>query len=458
MSISEHYTAFVARSMLPHRWIVCTDAAAGSTAMIRDLLARGLPRPLVLAGTLGTGEVLSADEAEMVVLDLSADTMMGGIRAFHAALHDLPAWVVDRIDAWDPDREARILPSFLDTAVTIGGRVSWGARPEAWVALEDKTTVDAIWEAAGVDRAPSRVVAALRDDLVAAARALGGRSGTVWAGDNREGWHGGAEYTRYVADPAIADTAIAFMEAHADRVRVMPFLDGVPCSIHGMVFPDAVAVFRPVELLVFRVPGSDRFRYASVATSWDPPTGMRREMRAAAQRVGDHLRYLVGFRGAFTMDGVATADGWLPSELNPRYGAGLGPVARPAKMPLLGINRLLIAGESAGLHPEEIEGTTVTAADAERSLGGFVLVTERFAATEEQRMSWNGRHMTPAAADGGNTTIVRGPAAAGGMVRLTVDPAAIVAGTQAAPQVAAAFAAIDDLWGTGIGPLIPGTL
>lgn len=458
MSSAERYTEIVDRSVLPHRWIFCADAAAGFTAGLRELVAKGMPRPLLLAGTTGTGDLLTPDEAELVILDLPADTMMGGIRAFHAALRHLPEWAIDRIDAWDPDRTARIMPSFLDTAIEIGGRPSWGARDDAWVALEDKTTVEAIWEAAGVDHAPSLVVPARGGDLVAAARRLGGTAGSVWAGDNREGWHGGAEYTRFVADPDEADDTIAFMEAHADRVRVMPFLEGVPCSIHGMVFLDAVAAFRPVEMVVFRVPGSDRFRYASVATSWDPPPAMRDEMRAAARRVGAHLRTIAGFRGVFTMDGVATADGWLPTEINTRYGAGLAPVSRAANMPLLGINRLLIAGQPDGLDPEEIERISVDAADAVRSLGGFVLVPERITASEEQRVAWDGMRMTLVAEGEGNATVTRGPAAAGGMVRFALDPAAVVPGTQAAPVVADAFNAIDDLWGTGIGPLIPGRL
>ena len=32
----------------------------------------------------------------------------------------------------------------------------------------------------------------------------------------------------------------------------MPFLDGVPCSIHGLVLPDGTAAFRPVEISILR--------------------------------------------------------------------------------------------------------------------------------------------------------------------------------------------------------------
>ncbi len=455
MSDAAYYRDLVHAAMRPHRWIVCGDVAAGFTHAMKTWREQGYPRPLLLSGSTGTGELPTEEECELVLLGTTAGSMMEGIRAYHDAIRDLPQWAVDRIEAWDPEGNARVLASFLDTTISIAGRRSWGARPVEWLALEDKTRADDIWEGAAVDHAPSRLVPATADALIAAARTLGGPDGTVWAGDNREGWHGGAEYTRFVADPDDAETSIEFMTRHCDRVRVMPYLTGVPCSIHGMVFPDEVAAFRPVEMIVFRVPGSDRFRYGSVSTTWDPPDEVREEMRAAARRVGTHLRDLAGFAGVFTMDGVATADGWLPTELNPRFGAGLMPATRAADMPILGLSRLLVAGEAAGLDAAEIEDIVVGAGDAKRHLGGMTVVTTPIGTSESLRVQWDGTTVTPCGDAGANATLERGPSAAGGMVRFTLDPEHTVAGIQAAPVVAAAFAAADALWDTGIGPLIP---
>ncbi len=106
----------------------------------------------------------------------------------------------------------------------------------------------------------------------------------------------------------------------------MPFLDGVATSVHGIVLPDGIAALRPVELVTLRQ--GHALRYSGCATFWDPPAAVREEMREAARRVGGRLRDEVGFRGAFTLDGVATADGFRPTELNPRFGAGLGVITR----------------------------------------------------------------------------------------------------------------------------------
>lgn len=452
-----HYQGLVDAAMAPHRWIVCADVASPFTTLVNHLAEIGAPRPLVLAGTPGTGTLPTPDAAELILLGTTADTMLGGIRAYHAALRHLPEWVIDRIASWDPDRMARVLATFLDTEMEIAGRRSWGARPEAWLRLEDKLGNDAVWEATGVPHVDSEVVPAASSELSAATRRLDRGDGTVWAGDDREGWNGGAEYLRIVADPEDAQEAVRFFAAHCHHVRVMPFLPGVPCSIHGMVFPDVVAAFRPVEMIVFRTPGSNRFTYAGVGTTWDPAPAVREEMRSAARRVGAYLRDAFEYRGTFTMDGIATPEGWRPTELNPRFGAGLGAIGRSSGMPLLGITRMLIAGEAVGeLDPAEIEQVSLEAGDRVRQLGGQMMITTRVSATREQRIELADGAVTPVP-EGGNGLLQLGPAAMGGLVRLAMDSGAVPGGIHGAPIVRAAFAAADALWGTGIGPLIPAT-
>jgi hypothetical protein len=96
----------------------------------------------------------------------------------------------------------------------------------------------------------------------------------------------------------------------------MPFLDGVPCSIHGIVYPHHVIAVRPVEQITLRRVDQQTFFYAGCATFFDPPGAVTEAMRDLARRVGAHLRSTVGFRGAFSVDGVIGADGFRPTELN----------------------------------------------------------------------------------------------------------------------------------------------
>jgi predicted ATP-grasp superfamily ATP-dependent carboligase len=90
-----------------------------------------------------------------------------------------------------------------------------------------------------------------------------------------------------------------------------------------VVTEDGVAVLRPVELVMLRPPTGSRFRYAGAGTFWDPPPADREATREVARRVGRALADRVGFRGAFGVDGILSEDGFVPTELNPRFAAGL---------------------------------------------------------------------------------------------------------------------------------------
>ncbi len=158
----------------------------------------------------------------------------------------------------------------------------------------------------------------------------------------------------------------------------MPFLEGVPCSIHGIVLPDGVAVLRPVEMVTLR--RGHEFSYAGCATYWDPEPTVREQMRTVARRAGDRLREEVDFRGTFTVDGVVTSDGFWPTELNPRFGAGIMTMARGARIPLVLVNDLIVAGHDIGRSADELEDDIVTHGDARRGggtwRGGFDIETE----------------------------------------------------------------------------------
>lgn len=133
------------------------------------------------------------------------------MQAIHHAEHPLqalPEEVQARIDAFDPEGAARVIGPLFSQEPVVGGRRVLGARPAAWRALEDKIIIDALWDAAGVPRAPAEVVPVA--DAVAAAARLDRGDGTVWAVDNTAGWHGGARGTRRVRDAAEAVAAASW--------------------------------------------------------------------------------------------------------------------------------------------------------------------------------------------------------------------------------------------------------
>jgi hypothetical protein len=428
------------RPLFAGRKVVLTGAVVQAhTGQVRALRELGSERCLVIGGR-GTGPVPDEADADVVVVDVSSSDMVEEIRFWERLHADPPPEVVDEIRRYDPNGDALVLLPPFDSARAVAGRPSWGARPPSWTALEDKTTVDGLCDRAGVARPPSEVVPVELGALQAAAARLDAGAGTVWAGDARDGFNGGAVCVHWVRDEDDADAAVAALAPRCSRARVAPFLEGIPCSIHGVVTGDGVAALRPVELLTLRSPARPHLRYAGTATVWDPDPPDREGMREVARRIGEALRDQVAYRGFFTVDGVLTADGFRPTEVNPRFGAGLlayGIALPELSLPLL--HRAVIAGV---LDPEaaDLEAALLSAADATR-----VAVTW---------MAVPGRRLDHAEGElDARTSVEIGPSAMGGFVRVAFDVDALPPGEPVGPRAAAALVQADERFGLGLGLL-----
>jgi predicted ATP-grasp superfamily ATP-dependent carboligase len=353
------------------RVIIAVEVAAAATQTTATVLALGATEVMVIATNgVGLGGSPEASGAKVIVLNtpIEGTWMVTHIQASQNAIRNLPEWVIDDINSFDPDHTAIAVGDFLTENDSIAGRPFLFHRHPEWIALDDKTTVDRLWDRAGVTRSPSVVVSAETSSIAATFDKFDHGHGVVIAVDSSDGWTGGAEGVRWIRTRADVSSALGEWTNPSRRVRVMPFLEGTPCSIHGIVFDDDVVALRPVEMIVLRKPNGDFF-YAGCASYFDPSPNDREAMRALAKRVGAQLRTEVEFRGAFTIDGVMTTDGFRPTELNPRNGAGLAVMARAFDGPLL----LLINVVSAGLPLEwkaaEFETIVLSAFDARRAGG-----------------------------------------------------------------------------------------
>src|SRR6266508_2778494 len=402
----------------------------GTSRMVRSL---GAARPFLLAAGVGTGPLPSEEEGDRHVLQLTAPDIVSETRTIMSLLANLPAEALAALDRYDPDHEALVLSPPANELRSIAGRRVYARRP------------------------PSEVVPATGEAMLAAARRMDRGLGTVWSGDTREGVNGGAVYVRWVRDEWDAAEAVAFFTIHCDRARVVPFIEGVPCSIHGLVLADGVAVLRPVEMITLRPSGSNRMVFAGAATFWDPPEGDREAMRRVAGVVGVALRDQVGYLGAFTVDGVLSEDGFLPTERNTRYGAGLMVMAEGREdLPLWLLNLAVVEGERLGIRSAVLEADVLDRADQHRS-GAVWTVTHQAPATSRQRpvaFSPGGCRFTdPGEQPAG--TLWFGPSNVGGYLRLALDPARIPVGPPVAPLAVDAFALADERLATSIGPMSP---
>lgn len=413
------------------RVVLAGAVAAAWTEHVPTLRAAGATDILVVAGAWGAGD--RPDANVVVVEGPPAPSVMDQIRSDERFLADPPAEVRAALDRFDTDADAVVLGTFLNVRPDLAGRPFVTYRRPDWVALEDKVVVDAFWDRAGIGRQPSAVVPL--DEAERAAASLDRGDGTVWAADAREGFHGGASRTHWIADDESRAAAIDALTPVCDRVRIMPFLEGIPCSIHGMVLPDGVAVLRPVEMVTLRQ--ARRFRYAGCATFWDPPEEVRVQMRSIARAAGEQLAADVGFRGTFTVDGVAATDGFWPTELNPRFGAGINAIARASGLPILLINDVVAAGQDLGRPAATIEAELVERADAARGGGTWIAGLTHHAEPRNRDV------------DGHEVTIGTN------FVRCTWNPTAMPVGPSTGPRASEFWSWTDRELGTGIGPLEP---
>ena len=458
---SAHWEDLLRPVLAGRKVIVTGGPVAGLVGKARQARALGSERPFILGneGT-GTGDLPSEEEAESLALEVPPEaggSMMHGIRAGAALLADLPADARAALDRYDPDGSALVLGSFLNELASVAGRPCLAHRKPEWVALEDKVTADALWDRARVARVPSAVVPAERGALERVARDLDAGAGTVWVGDAREGFHGGGSYARWIREPADIDEAAAFLAAHCDLARVMPFLEGIPCSIHGIVFEEHVAALRPIEMVTLRRPGSSQLFYAGAASFWDPPADDREEMRAAARRAGALIRDEAGFRGPFTVDGVMTAEGFRPTELNPRSGAGSNTMARAlGNLPLQLLHDAICAELPLDFRPHDLEAFIVERADAVRGGGTWRAVPASVPVHNDAGLVRDGpsyRWAQPdEPADGWMST---GPSPMGGFVRLLLNAERHPPGASVGPAAAAFYRFTDAELATRIGSLEP---
>lgn len=452
----QFYRDQIAARVAGRPMILCLGVVAAMRGLVEDLAAMGAGPFCLLAYAEGAGALPDPEKAEWhLVCDLPDGLGVSEeLNVYNRALQNLPEAVVAAVEAFDPQKRAIVLPGFATDFDHIAGRPNVGRRQPAWIALEDKTVIDALWDRLGIPRVPSAVVPVA--EAPAAHHALDGGLGTVWAADAREGFNGGAAGTRWIRDGAFFDEALAFFGPRADTVRVMPFLEGIPCSIHGMVLGDDIIALRPCEMVVMRQRGDTRFRYAGASTFWDPPAADREQMRQIARTVAAGLKAQYGYRGMFTVDGVMTADGFRPTELNPRFGAASQLQAGSLTgLPLLLLDLFARGGADFDWRAAELEQMIVEAADANRRGGGWTAAGGARSDSVTHDVVWTGEAYRIAhegeTADG---NLMVGPTTHGTFSRFMAVAARTPIGPSIAPRTIEAFRLAETL-GAEIGPLEP---
>ena len=170
-------------------------------------------------------------------------------------------------------------------------------------------------------------------------------------------------------------------------------------------------------------------------------------MRDLARRVAAHLSATVGYRGTFGIDGICGPDGFVPTELNTRWGAGLYPVVGPTGIQeILLLERFITDGLDGAI--EDLESEVTEAADGRR-WGGPTLNGRSTGRTGRLLLSADGAE-APAGADAVAWLVVHGETT---KTEVMVRPSGPThwLGRSMATIGAAGFRLADQALGTDIG-------
>lgn len=367
-----YWRGLVERTLGGRRLVVVAPTAAGAGAAAERLRALGATAVFVIAESGDAEPPPGAAGAWSLRLPASPSDSEA-IRLLDRALADPEPGLVAALDAFDPAREALVLDTPFAGEPFLAGRRRYGWRRPERARLEDKAQVEDVWRACGVPHMESRVVdAASSRELLAATRELDAGDGVVWAADASAGWNTSGERTWWVPEPGRAPAAEAALAPFAKLIRVTAFVPGVPCSLHVLVLDDDVVLFAPVELVTLRPEGGGAFLFAGASTRYAPDDATARSLRATAVAVATHVRDAYGYRGPLTLDGIAAAEGFVPTEINARFGSGLGVEHSLPDLPLYLLGRCVDEGEPYDLRPRELE-SLVVGAIRERPTYGITL-------------------------------------------------------------------------------------
>ncbi|MFI6758840.1 hypothetical protein ACIBF5_06800 [Micromonospora sp. NPDC050417] len=361
---------------------------------------------------------------------------------------DGSGWLARPADAFDPDNSATlVLPDPLDPPHA-GSRRRIGVRQPAWRLFEDKTVVDALWDAASVPRAQSIVsdgtadlamLGAIVDQgtgVVCSCQPLG--AGPSAGGDGIWWWRNG-----------LPPTTIPTAEPGTWRVRLMPLLEGVPVRLHGLALTRGVIPFPPMELVTLPRTEQGTFLCAGAV----PTLGHAANLVTQTERLGSCLRERLGYRGGFSVDGILTARGFLPTDFNARLTSAME-AAPPDLRVLLHTVNLLVRN---GIEPdtsavEQLAEETFTAGATCTIFGAATHADEK--APREASVHWDGDRLVldPRGSDGG---LVVTPSPRGWLLTATLATDRLPSGGRVGPVAPEVFRFSDEVLGTNFGNLAP---
>ncbi len=388
---------------------------------------------------------MSLDEAASKAPATMPGNESGRLAFHHEALAGLDGtgWLAGTADAFDAHQQAVLIaPDPLDPPQA-GSRRRLGQRPSMWQLCEDKAVIDVIWDRLGVPR-PQSVIADGAQDLAALGSLVDAEHGVVCA------------VQRIGAPPTSGAEGIWWWQrtpplidaGPQHRVKVMPLVPGLPVRLHGMVFVDAAVAFPPMEIVA--LPRSDTGTFLCCGAVGVLPDNA--ELRALTERIGGGLSSVLGYRGAFSVDGILSWTGFLPTDLNTRLTSAMEAAPADVRIQLQAAN--VLAREGVALTEANWIDSLAAQAFDERTVTVYGATPVAEVGNVELAVRWDGTELRqtdhPAEADG---WLSLAPSLRGWTLTARLLRRRLPTSRYAGDHAPATFRFADRTFGTAFGPL-----
>lgn len=367
----------------------------------------------------------------------------------HHALAGLDGsgWLARPADAFDPNHSGTlVLPDPLDPP-RAGTRHRLGPRHPAWRLCEDKTVVDTLWDTIGTPRAPSIITDGVADlgalgvhvasgsGVVCSCQPIG--AGPAAGGDGIWWWRDEPPAGIPAGEPAW-------------RVRLMPLLEGVPVRLHGFALGQTVVPFPPMELVTLPRITDGTFLCAGAVAS----LGSAANLLAQTERLGEGLRERLGYRGGFSVDGILTADGFMPTDFNARLTSAMEAAPPQLRVQLHAANLLARHGSEPAPTIVEALADEIFTAQAIQTLYGSA-GRVRDGAPRQLPVRWNGTHLVAADGSPADGQLRISPSPRGWLLTARLIAARLPTRGRLGPLAPEVFRLSDQVLGTDFGDLAP---
>ena len=380
------------------------------------------------------------------VVELPECTLAFELRAYHNALQQIGETQQADIDAFDPECQAIVMGAFWFELSSVAGRRVFGQRQPSWILYEDKCAVSLIWDRANIVQAKSEIIPAL---CLREGPPEGWNYPFVLSGDSLNGITGGGSHVRAIHSIEQLEAHRPFFESDCSQLRLMEYIDGISCSIHGMVVDNVVLSSIPIEMVV--VPRTDgKFMYMGASTHWEPTPSEQAHLQETVRKVGHALREEADFRGTFTLDGVLKNGQFYPTEINTRAGAGIFALYSESHTLYYLLDLMLKDGQPSDLDISALQDWMYTTADSNRSTrawGGAEIDGECPNETHSLTFQAGKWLRIDDGAEGATTlSISEGPT--GAFMMLAISSETLTRGELLNPYVQAAMEYCDTQWKT----------